>query len=123
MFFLRPSVKGTGVVASDLLKDMARCRYNLDSVVVQRKCVDRSHRGLPRPNAGVDDPWRDEMEIIRLEIDQDLYRSLTEAARSRHSTLEQECLRRLSQNGRRSYYLQALVAELRAEDQQRRAAS
>jgi hypothetical protein len=63
------------------------------------------------------------MEIIRLEVDQDLYRSLTEAARISHSTLEQECVRRLSQNGRRSWYLQALIAELRAADQQRRAAS
>ncbi|WP_296178598.1 hypothetical protein [Pseudomonas sp. UBA1879] len=63
------------------------------------------------------------MKVIRLEVDQDLYRRLNEAARRSHSTLEQECIRRLSQNGRRSYYLQALVAELRAEDQQRRAAS
>jgi hypothetical protein len=62
------------------------------------------------------------MEIIRLEVDQDLYRSLIESARSSRCTLEQECIRRLSQSGRRSYYLQALVAELRAEDQQRRAA-
>jgi hypothetical protein len=61
------------------------------------------------------------MEIIRLEVDQDLFRSLTEAARNNDSTLEQECMRRLKQNARRSYYLQALVAELRAEDQQRRA--
>jgi hypothetical protein len=56
------------------------------------------------------------MEIIRLEVDQDLLRSLTEAARSNHSTLEQECVKRLKQNGRRSFYLQALVAELRADD-------
>ncbi|OQR32718.1 hypothetical protein BWR59_12210 [Pseudomonas sp. Bc-h] len=62
------------------------------------------------------------MEIIRLEVDQDLLRSLTEAARSNHSTLEQECVKRLKQNGRRSFYLQALVPELRADDQQRRAA-
>jgi hypothetical protein len=62
------------------------------------------------------------MENIRLEVDQDLLRSLTEAARSNHSTLEQECVKRLKQNGRRSFYLQALVAELRADDQQRRAA-
>jgi len=62
------------------------------------------------------------MEIIRLEVDPDLFRSLSEAARCSHSTLEQECVKRLRQNGRRSYYLQALVAELRAEEQQRRAA-
>jgi hypothetical protein len=62
------------------------------------------------------------MENIRLEVDQDLLRSLTEAARSNHSTLEEECIERLKQNGRRSFYLQALVAELRADDQQRRAA-
>lgn len=63
------------------------------------------------------------METVRLEIDEKLYRSLNEAASRHQLTLEEECLRRLSQNGRRSYYLQALVAELRAEDQQRRAAS
>jgi hypothetical protein len=63
------------------------------------------------------------MEIIRLEVDEDLFRALSEAARRCHSTVEQECVRRLSPSGRRSYYLQALVAELRAEDQQRRAAS
>jgi hypothetical protein len=62
------------------------------------------------------------MEIISLEVDQELFRSLTEAARRDHSTLEQECVKRLKQNGRRSCYLQALVAELRADDQQRRAA-
>lgn len=61
------------------------------------------------------------MEIIRLEVDQDLLRSLTEAARNNDSTLEQECIRRLKLSARRSYYLQALIAELRAEDQQRRA--
>lgn len=53
------------------------------------------------------------MEIVRLEVDQGLYRSLSESVCRRHSTVEQECIRRLSQNGRRSYYLQALVAELR----------
>jgi len=61
------------------------------------------------------------MEIIRLEVDQQLLHALTEGARINDSTLEQECIRRLKQNGRRSCYLQALVAELRAEDQQRRA--
>ncbi|MFJ3484034.1 hypothetical protein ACIPL1_11720 [Pseudomonas sp. NPDC090202] len=63
------------------------------------------------------------MEIIRLEVDHDLFRLLNEAADSHQLTLEQECLSRLRNDGRRSYYLQALVAELRADDQQRRAAS
>jgi len=62
------------------------------------------------------------MEIIRLEVDQALFRSLTEAARNSRSTLEQACVKRLKQDGRRSSYLQALVAELRADDPQRRAA-
>jgi hypothetical protein len=63
------------------------------------------------------------MEIIKLEVDQQVYGLLIEAARSNHTTLEQECLRRLAPVGRRSCYMQALLAEMRAEDQQRRAIS
>jgi len=58
---------------------------------------------------------------IRLEVDQNLYRLLIEAARDNHRTLEQECVKRLEQGGRRSFYLQAVLAELRAEEQQRHA--
>lgn len=63
------------------------------------------------------------MHRISLELDQDLYRLLQEAARLNHLTLEQECVRRLEGGERRSRYMQALVAELRADDEQRRASS
>lgn len=61
------------------------------------------------------------MEIITIEVDQDMYRSLAQAARSNRLTLEQECIERLKRPRKHSCYLQALVAELRAEEQQRRA--
>jgi len=61
------------------------------------------------------------MEIIELEVDQQVYRLLLEAAKSNHITLEQECVRRLASGGRRSCYMQALLADMRAEDIQRRA--
>jgi hypothetical protein len=61
------------------------------------------------------------MTIMKIEIDQDLYRLLEEAAHANHVTLEQECLRRLEGRERRSRYMQALVAELRADEEQRRA--
>ncbi|MEQ7917756.1 hypothetical protein ABQX22_01085 [Xanthomonas sp. WHRI 1810A] len=61
------------------------------------------------------------MEIIKLEVDPHVYNLLIEAAHINRTTLEQECLRRLASGGRQSYYMQALLAEMRAEDQQRRA--
>ena len=61
------------------------------------------------------------MEVIKLEVDLDTYRLLAEAARHNRLTLEQECIERLRHDRKRSYYLQALVAELRADEQQRRA--
>ena len=61
------------------------------------------------------------MHRMSLELDQDLYCLLKAAAQRNHLTLEQECLRRLEGRERRSRYLQALVAELRADDEQRRA--
>ncbi|MCE4053457.1 hypothetical protein [Pseudomonas sp. Au-Pse12] len=62
------------------------------------------------------------MSIVTLEIDPQLYRLLQAAAAAHQISLEDECRRRLAAEGRPSRYLQALVAELRADDQQRRAA-
>ncbi|NBF12159.1 hypothetical protein [Pseudomonas sp. Fl4BN1] len=62
------------------------------------------------------------MTTVMLEIDPQLYQLLQAAAASNHLTLEEECRRRLAGEERPSRYLQALVAELRADDQQRRAA-
>lgn len=64
---------------------------------------------------------RREMTRVVLEIDTQLYRTLQAAAEANHLSLEEECRRRLEGAERRSRYLQALVAELRAEDEQRRA--
>ncbi|AJO76925.1 MULTISPECIES: hypothetical protein [Pseudomonas] len=62
------------------------------------------------------------MNRIVLEVDEPLYQLLQSAAQANHLTLEEECRRRLEGGERRSSYLQALLAELRADDQQRRAA-
>ncbi|WP_397449407.1 hypothetical protein [Pseudomonas sp. NA-150] len=61
------------------------------------------------------------MHRMSLELDQDLYCVLEAAAQLNHLTLEQECLKRLEGRERRSRYIQALVAELRADDEQHRA--
>lgn len=63
------------------------------------------------------------MYRMSLEIDQELYRVLQNAAQLNHLTLEQECVRRLEGGERRSRYMQALLAELRADDEQRRASN
>jgi hypothetical protein len=63
------------------------------------------------------------MARVVLEIDTQLYRMLKASAETNHVSLEEECRRRLSGGERRSRYLQALLAELRAEDEQRRATS
>ncbi|MGV8917906.1 MAG: hypothetical protein ACOH2R_08920 [Pseudomonas sp.] len=63
------------------------------------------------------------MRRMCLELDQDLYCLLEAAAQVNHLTLEQECLRRLEGRQQRSHYMQALVAELRADDEQRRASN
>ncbi|WP_236183710.1 hypothetical protein [Pseudomonas protegens] len=62
------------------------------------------------------------MTIVTLEIDPQLYQLLQAAAADHQISLEEECRRRLATQERPSRYLQALVAELRADDQQRRAA-
>lgn len=61
------------------------------------------------------------MPRLILEIDGDLYRLLQQAARTNQLSLEDECLRRLEGGVRRSRYMEALLAELRADDAQRRA--
>ncbi|APC15650.1 hypothetical protein BLL42_07870 [Pseudomonas frederiksbergensis] len=63
------------------------------------------------------------MSLMILEVDTQLYRLLQSAAARNHVSLEEECRRRLEGTEQRSPYLQALVAELRAEDEQRRAGS
>jgi hypothetical protein len=63
------------------------------------------------------------MTRVILEIDTQLYRLLKSSAEINHLSLEEECCRRLMDPHQRSRYLQALVAELRAEDEQRRAKS
>lgn len=61
--------------------------------------------------------------ILEIEIDTQLYRLLKSSAETNHVSLEEECCRRLAGAERRSRYLQALLADLRAEDEQRRAKS
>lgn len=61
------------------------------------------------------------MPKLVLELETDLYRMLQEAARLNQLSVENECLRRLKGGGRRSRYMEALLAELRADDAQRRA--
>ncbi|MFW0755597.1 hypothetical protein ACN1C3_12735 [Pseudomonas sp. H11T01] len=63
------------------------------------------------------------MTRVILEIDTQLYRLLQSAAETNHLSFDDECRRRLEGAERRSRYLQALVAELRADDEQRRADS
>jgi len=60
------------------------------------------------------------MKRISLELDSELVGLLSRAAQANHVTLEEECLMRLQGAPRRSRYMQALVAELRADDAQRR---
>ena len=62
------------------------------------------------------------MPRVILEINLELYHLLQQAASSNRMSLEDECLRRLEGGGRRSRYMEALLAELRADEVQRRAA-
>lgn len=61
------------------------------------------------------------MPRLIVELDTDLYRMLQEAARINQLSLQEECGRRLEEGRRRSRYMEALLAELRADDAQRRA--
>ncbi|CAI8914606.1 MULTISPECIES: hypothetical protein [unclassified Pseudomonas] len=63
------------------------------------------------------------MTLVILEIDTQLYQMLKSAAEDHQVSLEEECRRRLEGREQRSPYLQALVAELRADEEQRRAGS
>lgn len=60
------------------------------------------------------------MKRMSLELDTELYWRLKRAASAHHLTVEQECLRRLESGERPSRYMQALLAELRADEEQRR---
>ncbi|WP_161864527.1 MULTISPECIES: hypothetical protein [Pseudomonas] len=60
------------------------------------------------------------MPKLILEIETDLYSKLQQAARSSQLSLEDECRRRLEGGRRRSRYMEALLAELRADEAQRR---
>lgn len=61
------------------------------------------------------------MPKLIMDVDEELYEMLQKAARVNQSSLESECLRRLQGGVRRSRYMDALLAELRAGDAQRRA--
>ncbi len=63
------------------------------------------------------------MHRVSLELDDQLYRLLQSAAQVSNLSVEEECLRRLEGGDRRSRYLLALVAELRADEEQRRESS
>ncbi len=60
------------------------------------------------------------MPVLNVEVDIDLYRLLLQAARTNGLSLQDECLRRLDGGGRRSRYLEALLAELDTDDEQQR---
>lgn len=60
------------------------------------------------------------MPKLTLELEADLYRMLQQAARPHQLSLEDECLRRLDAGARRSRYMDALLAELRADGALRR---
>lgn len=61
------------------------------------------------------------MPKLMLDVEPELYDMLLEAARVNQTSLQDECLRRLEGGVRRSRYMEALLAELRADDAQRRA--
>lgn len=60
------------------------------------------------------------MQRLNLELDAQLYEQLERSAQANNLSLEEECLRRLGGGKRHSRYVQALVAELRADEKQRR---
>lgn len=60
------------------------------------------------------------MPMLNIEVDLDLYRLLLQTARTNGLSLQDECLRRLDGGGRRSRYLEALLAELDTDDEQQR---
>ncbi|TDF78217.1 hypothetical protein [Pseudomonas sp. H9] len=60
------------------------------------------------------------MQRLNLELDAQLFELLERSAQANNLSLEEECLRRLGGGKRQSRYVQALVAELRADEEQRR---
>ena len=52
---------------------------------------------------------------LTIEVDRQLYQQLEEAAQVHHLSLEDECCRRLAGLECQSRYLQALLAEMRAD--------
>ncbi|MFT0867247.1 hypothetical protein [Pseudomonas sp. CAM1A] len=61
------------------------------------------------------------MHRLVIEVDAQLLQLLERQAKVHHLSLEGECLRRLQGGEGHSPYLLALLAELRADDEQRRA--
>jgi hypothetical protein len=61
------------------------------------------------------------MPKLTLELEPGLYRLLQQAAQGNRLSLEEECVRRLTGGARRSHYMTALLADLRADDEQQRA--
>jgi hypothetical protein len=59
------------------------------------------------------------MHRLCIEVDAGLYGLLERAARANHLSVEEECLRRVEGGERRSRYLQAVIANLRADEAQR----
>ncbi|WP_449434513.1 hypothetical protein [Pseudomonas putida] len=55
------------------------------------------------------------MHRLVIQVDRQLYQQLENAAQVHHLSLEAECLRRLTGLQCQSRYLQALLAELRAD--------
>ncbi|WDY56873.1 hypothetical protein [Pseudomonas sp. PSKL.D1] len=60
------------------------------------------------------------MHRLVIEVDRQLYQQLENAAQDHHVTLEVECRRRLAALECQSRHLQALLAEMRAEEEPRR---
>lgn len=56
---------------------------------------------------------------LSLEVDARLYGLLKQAAQANALSIEEECLRRLDGGERRSRYVLAVVADLRADEAQR----
>lgn len=54
-----------------------------------------------------------------IEVDGHLYRLLEQAALANNLSVEEECTRRLEGGERRSRYLQAVIADLRADEARR----
>ena len=61
------------------------------------------------------------MHRLVIEVDRQLYQQLENAAQVHHVSLEVECRRRLAALDCQSPYLQALLAEMRADEGPRRA--